>query len=175
MTPPNNATATVAMGNDIFGINAIACNLTVESENPLLRSWADQPFHLPPFQQIRADHFAPAFEVAMAAHIFDLEDIASSSSNDFDSILGAYDRAGALLSKVSAVYGNYISSLNTPDMQAVQTKMAPVLSRHTSKTYDIPGLFEKIELMYNIKDEKVKSGEWSAEQERLAERVSANV
>jgi peptidyl-dipeptidase Dcp len=107
----------------------------------------------------------------MEAHIMDLETIASSSSNDFDSILGAYDRAGGLLSKVSAVYGNYISSLNTPDMQIVQTKMAPILSRHNSKCYNIPGLFAKIEHMHNVKEDMLAKGEWTAEQVRLAERV----
>jgi len=117
------------------------------------------------------EHFVPAFDVAMLAHIEDLEAIASSTTNDFESILGAYDRAGSLLSKVAGVYGNYTSSLNTPDMQLVQTEMAPILSRHNSKTYDIPGLFEKIESMYQVKDEKLKSGDWTAEQSRFAERV----
>lgn len=109
----------------------------------------------------------------MQAHLADLEAIASKAEaeEDFESILGAYDRVGSLLSRVSSVYGNYTSSLNTPDMQAVQTEMAPVLSRHRSKTYDIPGLFEKMERMYNVREEKMQNGEWSSEQVRLAERV----
>ena len=110
----------------------------------------------------------------MQAHISDLESIASSTSNDFDSVLGAYDRAGSLVSKVGSVYGNYVSSLNTPDMQEVQTKMAPILSRHRSKCFNIPGLFEKIEQMHDMKDDMLKKGEWTAEQARLAERVSFN-
>ena len=109
----------------------------------------------------------------MAAHVADLEAIASSTSDDFDSILGAYDRAGSLYSKVGSVYGNYVSSLNTPDLQEVQTKMAPILSRHRSKCYNIPGLFEKIEMMNEMKDEMLEKGEWNAEQARLAERVSS--
>ncbi|KAL7543782.1 hypothetical protein ACHAXR_013089 [Thalassiosira sp. AJA248-18] len=178
------ATATVAPPNDEVTPSSTTkgtiCNAAIESDNPLLRSWSDQPFHLPPFKHIRAEHFVPAFDVAMAAHIADLEAIASASPIDksspgggdaFDSILGAYDRAGGLLSKVGSVYGNYTSSLNTPDMQAVQTKMAPILSRHRSKAYDIPGLFEKIESMYEMREEKLESGEWNAEQARLAERV----
>jgi peptidyl-dipeptidase Dcp len=139
--------------------------------NPLLRSWSDQPFHLPPFKSITPEHFEPALIAAMEAHIADLEAIASSSSNSFDSILGAYDRAGSLYSKVASVYGNYISSLNTPDMQTVQTKMAPILSRHRSKCYNIPGLFAKVEQMHAMKDEMLEKGEWNAEQARLAERV----
>ena len=146
-------------------------NSAIESDNPLLRSWSDQPFNLPPFKDIRSEHFVPAFDVAMATHIADLEAISSSSLNDFESILGAYDRAGSLLSKVASVYGNYTSSLNTSDMQLVQTTMAPILSRHNSKAYDIPGLFQKIERVYEIRDEKLKSREWTAEQARFAERV----
>jgi peptidyl-dipeptidase Dcp len=143
-------------------------------DNPLLRDWSDQPFHLPPFEEIRPSHFANAFEVAMSSHISDLERIASSSSinADFDTILGAYDRAGSLLSKISCVYGTYTSSVNIPDMQKVQTEMAPVLSRHNSKTYDVPGLFEKIELMYGMRDDRLMRGEWTHEQARFAERVS---
>lgn len=144
---------------------------TKNAENPLLRSWSDQPYHLPPFQFIQPSHFEPALEAAMVTHIVDLETIAASPSNDFDSILGAYDRAGSLYSKVASVYGNYISSLNTPDMQIVQSKMAPLLSRHRSKCYNIPGLYAKIEHMHAMKDEKLTTGEWTTEQARLAERV----
>jgi len=143
----------------------------LENDNPLLRSWSDQPFNLPPFNDIKSSHFEPALKAGMEAHITDLESIAKSESTSFDDILGKYDRAGALLSKVSSVYYNYTSSLNTPDLQKVQTTMAPILSRHNSKCYDIPGLFEKIEKLYDMKDEKLKSGEWTAEQSRLAERV----
>mmetsp|Transcript_7875 Transcript_7875/g.16105 ORF Transcript_7875/g.16105 Transcript_7875/m.16105 type:complete len:705 (+) Transcript_7875:141-2255(+) len=148
------------------------CKTTAISEgNPLLQSWAAQPFHLPPFEEINPGHFQPALEAAMEAHIADLEAIASCTDNDFDSILGAYDRAGSLYSKVCGVYGNYISSLNTPDMQEVQSAMAPILSRHRSKCYNIPGLFEKMTSMYDIREEMANKGEWTAEQVRLAERV----
>ena len=144
------------------------------ANNPLLRDWSDQPFHLPPFRDIDPCHFAPAFAVAMSSHLSDLNDIASSPATDFDSVLGAYDRAGSLLSRISCVYGTYTSSVNTPDMQKVQTDMAPVLSRHNSKTYDVPGLFEKIERVHGMRDEMLRSGGWTHEQARFAERVSHN-
>jgi peptidyl-dipeptidase Dcp len=107
----------------------------------------------------------------MSSHITDLESIANSNEDSFDSILAAYDRAGSTLSKIYAVYGNYVSSLNTPEMQEVQSKMAPILSRHTSQTYNVPGLFEKVVKMNNVKEEMVQKGEWTSEMARLAERV----
>ena len=36
---------------------------TKNAENPLLRSWSDQPYHLPPFQFIQPCHFEPALEI----------------------------------------------------------------------------------------------------------------
>ena len=146
----------------------------VDEINPLLASWDSEPYNLPPFSKIKTAHFEPALHAAMEAHLQDLEAIAASEENDFESILEAYDRAGGLFSKVGSVYGNYLSSLNTPEMQEVQTAMAPVLSRHRSKTYAIPGLFEKIEMMYNKREEKRASGEWTTEQSRLAERIYLN-
>ena len=107
--------------------DAAVTSTTAEcNDNPLLRSWSDQPFNLPPFKEINPAHFEPALQVAMEKHILDLESIAKSESNSFDDILGAYDRAGSLYSKVGSVYGNFISSLNTDDMQAVQTKMSSI-------------------------------------------------
>eukprot|EP00804_Cyclotella_cryptica_P031396 CCRYP_012206-RA/>CCRYP_012206-RA protein AED:0.07 eAED:0.07 QI:0/0/0/1/1/1/2/0/712 len=141
------------------------------TSNPLLSSWSNEPFHLPPFKSIEPHHFEHAFEIAMASHLDDLRSIAESEDDSFDAILAAYDRAGGELSRVSAVYGNYVSSLNTPQMQEVQSKMAPLLSRHNSKTYNVPGLFEKISRMNEIKKDKVESGEWTSEMGRLAERV----
>jgi len=76
---------------------------TAEYDNPLLRSWSDQPFNLPPFKEINPTHFEPALQVAMEAHTSDLESIANSGSNSFDDILGAYDRSGSLYSKVGSV------------------------------------------------------------------------
>ena len=37
----------------------------------------------------------------------------------------------------------YFKSFNTPDMLTLQSKMAPILSRHRSKCYNIPDLFAK--------------------------------
>ena len=82
----------------------VAAVSTTCAENPLLQSWSSQPYNLPPFKSIEPSHFEPALKLAMEDHIADLEAIASSSSNDFDSILGAYDRAGSLYSKVGKLF-----------------------------------------------------------------------
>jgi peptidyl-dipeptidase Dcp len=106
----------------------------------------------------------------MRAELSDLQAIADTASNqevDFESIIAAYDRAGSLLGRVGAVFGNMCSSLNTAELQAIQTTMAPVMSRHTSETYQTPGLFDKINAVYQ---KRLDMG-LTDEQIRLTERI----
>jgi peptidyl-dipeptidase Dcp len=135
--------------------------------NPLLKEWTNQPFLLPPFKEITPSHFPPAFEAAMKAHLDDLNAIIDNTGEaTFENTIAAYDRAGALLSKVSSVFSNYCSSLNTDELKTVQTEMVPILSRHSSKTYTLPGLFEKIQTVH---DKRHELG-LNSEQIRLVER-----
>jgi len=144
-----------------------------DDANPLLSDWSSEPYHLPPFRLIEPSHFRPAFDVAMERHMSDLKSIVESNDDDddspptFESVIAAHDRAGSLLSKISSVFGNYCSSLNTDEMKAVQSEMSPVLSRHGSAAVTLPGLFERIDAVYRNRND---SG-LDDEQIRLVERV----
>jgi len=135
--------------------------------NPLLSSWSSESFNLPPFSEIQPSHFEPAFTIAMETHISDLKAIACNNEPPtFDNVMKAYDTAGRSLSRIASVYGNYCSSLNTDDMQAVQRTMSPILARHRSKAYTLEGLFDKIKAVHES-----DMGSLTAEQIRLVERV----
>lgn len=104
----------------------------------------------------------------MTAHMDDLKAIVEiNDSPSFENVISAYDRAGSLLDKVGGVYGNMCSSMNTEDLQAVQKEMSPILSRHRSATYTLPGLFDKISQVYN----QLLDLELTHEQRRLVERI----
>ena len=78
--------------------------------NPLLLA-GDDTLGLPDFARIRAEHFAPAFERAMALHRADIAAItAQDAPPDFDNTVAAFDRAGALLARVEAVFHNLAAS-----------------------------------------------------------------
>jgi peptidyl-dipeptidase Dcp len=136
--------------------------------NPLLTSWKAQPFFLPPFSKIEPSQFSSALEEGMKRELQDLQDIVDwEEEPSFENVVAAYDRAGSVLGRVTSVFGNFCSSLNTPEMQKVQTDMTPILSRHSSATYTLPGLFHKVDAVY------VKRHELSLtdEQVRLVERI----
>lgn len=136
--------------------------------NPLLGDWHKEPFLLPPFGEIEVSHFEPAFQVAMEEQLQELQDIVDNEEEpSFANVIEVYDRSGSSLGKVGGVYGNYVSSLNTKEMQQVQTRLSPILSRHSSQTFTLPGLFDKIKTLHEQKDDL----ELNPEQLRLLERV----
>ena len=50
-----------------FVMVSISCNTEVKETNPLLAEW-DTPFNVPPFEEVKVEHFVPAFEEAMKQH-----------------------------------------------------------------------------------------------------------
>jgi peptidyl-dipeptidase Dcp len=157
------------------GTNADAAAATTNGDgcsnnNPLLTSWTEQPFLMPPFHVIAPSHYEPAFQVTMEAHLQDLHDIVNNEETPtFDNVIVVYDRAGRDMGRVEDVFYNMCSSLNTPDLQEVETAMSPILSRHGSAVYTLPGLFEKINSVYEqVQADKDK---YTPQQVRLVERI----
>ena len=145
--------------------------------NPLLEPWTNRAFSLPPFEKIRTEHYKPALEFGMEEHLKDLRAIVDNPDPPtFENVMVAYDRAGSTLDKVAGVFSNMCSSQNTPELQIVQTDMSPILSRHQSATFSLPGLFQKVETVYRQQQEVAKGGNGisstlTSEDRRLTERI----
>lgn len=138
--------------------------------NPLLSDWSSQPFHLPPFKEITTEHFSPALEAGMQAQLQELQAIIENSAPPtFETVILPYDQAGHLLDRVRSVFSNLCSSLNVEELQQVQTNMSPILSKHSSKAYTLPGLFDKIDAVYQACVNS--SSHLEPEQIRLIERI----
>jgi len=66
------------------------------SENPFFESWAT-PFGVPPFDRIRPEHFAPAFDRGMNEQIAEIAAItASAAPPSFANTIEALERCGRL-------------------------------------------------------------------------------
>lgn len=143
-------------------------NPSSSSINPLLSDWSSQPFHMPPFHLIQPSHFKEAFDEGMRQHISDLSEIVNSSEvPTFANTIAAYDRSGDLLDRISQVFSNMCSSLNTDELKRVQSDMVPILSRHSSSVTAYPGLFERISSVHHNSHELEHL---NPEQRRLVER-----
>ena len=135
--------------------------------NPLLAPW-DAPHGMPPFAQVRPEHFVPALEQAMQEHRAELDAIARApEAPTFDNTAAAFDRCGRLLARVGGVFHNLCASETSPALQAVQSAMAQPLAAHENAVYMNAALFARIEVLHERRAELPLDGE----QRRLLERL----
>jgi peptidyl-dipeptidase Dcp len=135
--------------------------------NPLLAQWIG-PYEIPPFGDIRAEHFLPAFEVALARHREEIDKIASAKAKpSFANTINALELSGELLNKVSAVFWGRAGALTDEAIQAIEREMAPRLAAHRNAITSNAALFQRIADLYDRR-EAIKL---TAEQSRVLVRT----
>lgn len=123
-----------------------------DSDNPILRP-STLPHGLPDYANIRPEHYAPAFEAALAEHRAEVEAIASSTDEPtFENTLVALERSGRGLSRASAVFFTVTTADSTPLTDALEAELAPVLSAHSDATTLDPRLFARIRALYDARE-----------------------
>ena len=136
-------------------------------ENPFFAEW-NTPYGVPPFDRIAPEHFLPALERGMSLH--DAEIDAITSDNDaptFENVILAYDRSGRMLAQTELIFGMLCAAENTPEMQALQERVMPLLAAHADKILLNEKLFERVKAVYDRRG----ALEFDAEQNRLLEKT----
>ncbi|MCC5865988.1 MAG: M3 family metallopeptidase [Wenzhouxiangella sp.] len=120
--------------------------------NPLLAE-STLPYGMPPFDQIRDEHFQPAIEQGMAEHRAEIDAIASNPEEpSFENTIIELERAGQTLGNVMRVFSNLSGANTNENLQAVQREMAPKLSAHSDAINLNAELFGRIEALYEQRD-----------------------
>jgi peptidyl-dipeptidase Dcp len=120
--------------------------------NPLLTE-SSLPFRYPPFDRIKTEHFAPAFEQGMAEHRKEIAAIAGNpEAPSFENTIVAMERAGSLLSRTSRVFFGLNGSNTNPEMQKLQREIAPKLAAHSDAITLDPVLFARVSALYDKRD-----------------------
>ena len=121
--------------------------------NPLLTP-SPLPFGFPDFSAIREEHFAEAFEVAMAEHRAEVAAItARPGPPTFDDTVVALERSGATLRRVSAVFFVLVGSLSTPAIRETEARVAPLLAEHADAISLDPALFSRLDALHAVRHE----------------------
>jgi peptidyl-dipeptidase Dcp len=114
-------------------------------DNPLLAPWT-APHGLPPFAAIRAEHFEPAFDVAMREHRAELDAIASQpDAPTFDNTVARLDASGRLLARIDGAFHNLCASHTSDALQAAQRALAQPMAAHQNALYLNAGLFARLD------------------------------
>jgi peptidyl-dipeptidase Dcp len=98
--------------------------------NPLLTA-STLPYGLPPFAEIRDEHYAEAIEAGIAEHLAEIDAIVSSEeAATFENTAAAIERSGRLLLRAVSSFMTMVSSHGTEPIRALETEIMPKLSAH---------------------------------------------
>ncbi|MEJ8283162.1 M3 family metallopeptidase [Curtobacterium citreum] len=89
------------------------------------------PYALPPFGDVRLEHYRPAFEAGMAEQRAEVEAIATDPhAPTVENTLIALERSGQLLTRVSHVFFTLSSADSTPELHDLEAEISPLLAAH---------------------------------------------
>ncbi len=137
-----------------------------QESNPLLKEW-QTPFGVPPFAEIKEEHFLPALKEGMARQRQEVAAItALSDAPTFANTIEALERSGRDLDRANSVF-SFLTGAETNDkLQALAKELAPLQSAHRDAILLDPVLFKRIKAVWDAR----ASLTLTSEQQMLLER-----
>lgn len=124
-----------------------------ETANPFFTP-STLPYQLPPFAEIRDEHYRPAFERGFEEQLAEIDAIvASDEAATFENTMLPLERSGQTLLRVAEVFFNKSSSDSTDFTNALEEEMAPRLAAHQDAIRLNPALYARIASLHEQLDE----------------------
>ena len=131
----------------------------IENTNPFL-TVSHTPFETTPFHLIKTEHFEPAMEEGMKVHNQEVDAIVNCpDAPTFANTIVALEKSGALLDRVTTVFGNLLSAETNDELEALAERMMPRLSEHSNNISLNEQLFARIKQVYDQTDQQTLSQE----------------
>ena len=122
------------------------------SDNPFAQP-STLPFQLPPFDRIHDSDYLPAFETGMREQLEEVRRIAGNPAPPtFQNTIVALERSGQLLDRVQATFSNLNACNTDPQMQQIDTEMAPKLTAQRDAIFLDPALWQRVDTLYRERD-----------------------
>lgn len=150
----------------------VASSPEVSAEAPLSvevnGDWTVQPDGVPPYNAIKPSDYAPALKAALAEAQHEIDAIARQPSKPtFENTIEAIERAGVRSQAISAAFFNVSSADATPDIQAAEEQIVPMLTTFNTEMMLNQALFARIDTLHRQRD----SLKLTAEQRRLLDET----
>ncbi|GAA3564463.1 M3 family metallopeptidase [Nonomuraea rosea] len=101
------------------------------AENPFFAP-SNLPYQLPPFADVREEHYLPAFERGMAEHLAEVDAIAGSTEPPtFDNTIAALERSGRILERTATIFFTVAASNSTDGIMEIEKQISPELTKHS--------------------------------------------
>jgi peptidyl-dipeptidase Dcp len=125
------------------------------------------PLRYPPFDRIRDEDFAPAFEAGMAGQLEEVERIAANpAAPTFENTLVALERSGRILDRAMTVFHALVAADTNDTRNRLRSEYAPRFAAHSDAIFLDARLFARIDALHARRAELGLD----AEGERLVQR-----
>ena len=118
-------------------------------DNPLLIEWNDS-YGLPPFDDIRDEDYAPAFEAAISALEAEVAAIAANPAPaSFENTIIALDKAGQTLDRVYAVFANITNTDTNDTLSSLESEYLPRVTQAYDAVLLNADVFARVKAVYD--------------------------
>ena len=141
------------MKKSIITMAALAVTM-LASANPFFhyKEWKT-PHGTYPFNDIRPEHYMPAFEEGIKQGLADIDAIVNNpAAPTFKNTIEAYEKSGELLTMVAGCFYNLTSAETNDELQAIAMELSPKMSEYSASILLNEGLFKRIKAVYDQKD-----------------------
>ena len=132
-----------------IAIATVSCNTgNKEIGNPFFSEWTT-PFGVPPFEQIKNEHYVPAIDSGIALARAEVAAItASTEAPTFANTIAPYDRVGLMLNKVAYVFYSQTGANTNEALEKIDMEIAPKMSAFSDDILLNAPLFERVKTVY---------------------------
>lgn len=122
--------------------------------NPLLRRENPHRLKAIPFDEIKTEHFMPAFEVALAEAKVNFDKLKTEqSAATFENTILYMEHAAELLEYVTGIYFNLLSAESDAEFKALAQKISPLYAEFRSGIMTDPVIFDRVAQIYHAEIE----------------------
>ncbi len=134
------------------GAAFISCSGDSDKNNPFLSEYTTE-FEIPPFDQIKTEHYEPAFKKGIEEAQADIQAIVENpDAPTFENTIVALDNSGATLDRVSRVFYSLMEANSTPELAEIDEKVTPMVTQFQDEMMMNDKLFKRVETIYNLRD-----------------------
>lgn len=129
------------------------------SQNPFFSTYTT-PFGVPPFAQIKNEHFEPAFIEGMSQQAAEIAAItAQKEAPTFANTILALENSGDLMDRVGTVFFNFNNANTNDGLQKIAQSLSPKLSKHRDDIQLNAELFKRVKAVYDQRNSLKLTGE----------------
>lgn len=106
-----------------------------------------------PFNEIKEEHFLPAFKELIEVSEKEINEIVNNSEEaNFENVIEALAFSGEQLETVSSIFFNLNSAETNDEIQKIAQEVSPLLTEYSAKISQNEKLFEKIKKVFEEKE-----------------------